>query len=128
MVREEFDPTLWFLAQDGEKIAGALLGRVREAERGWVDQVAVLRPWRKRGLGTALLRQAFEAFHRRGITRVGLGVDGQSLTGAQRLYEQVGMQVTMRIGHYEKELRPPTDTPGTIGSKNLIGEEKHGIL
>jgi len=34
MVREEFDPALWFLAQDGEKTDGALLCRVREAERG----------------------------------------------------------------------------------------------
>ncbi len=56
--------------------------------RGWIDQVAVRRPWR---------------------TRVGLGVDGQSLTGAQRLYERAGMQVTMHIGTYEKELRPGKD-------------------
>jgi len=75
MVREEFDLALWFLAQDGEKTDGALLCRVREAERGWINQVAVLRPWRKRGLGTALLWQAFDTFYRRGITRVGLVVN-----------------------------------------------------
>ena len=109
MVREEFDPMLWFIAQDGDKIAGAALCRVREAGKGWIDQVAVLRPWRKRGLGEALLRQAFAAFYSRDVPRVGLGVDGQSLTGAQRLYERVGMNITMRIGHYEKELRSGVD-------------------
>jgi len=77
--------------------------------RGWIDQVAVRRPWRKQGLGMALLQQAFGAFYQLGIPRVGLGVDGQSLTGAQRLYERAGMQVTMHIGTYEKELRPGKD-------------------
>lgn len=109
MVREEFDPTLWLLAQDGTEFAGAALCRVREAVRGWIDQVAVRRPWRKQGLGTALLQEAFSAFYQRGILRVGLGVDGQSLTGAQRLYERVGMQVTMYVGRYEKELRAGKD-------------------
>ena len=82
---------------------------VREPGNGWITQVAVLRPWRKRGLGEALLRQAFGAFYARDVLRVGLGVDGQSLTGAQRLYERVGMSVTMRIGRYEKELRSGVD-------------------
>ena len=109
MVREEFDPTLWFFAQANDEIAGAALCRVREAGRGWIDQVAVRRPWRKQGLGMALLQQAFGAFYQLGIPRVGLGVDGQSLTGAQRLYERAGMQVTMYIGTYEKELCPGKD-------------------
>ncbi len=104
MVREDFDPTLWFLACVGDEIAGAALCRIREAGRGWITQVAVRRPWRKRGLGIALLRHAFGVFRQRGIMRVGLGVDGQSLTGAQRLYERAGMQGTMHIGRYEKTL------------------------
>jgi ribosomal protein S18 acetylase RimI-like enzyme len=109
MVREEFDSTLWFFAQDNGEIVGATLCRVHEAGHGWIIQVGVRRPWRKRGLAEALLRQAFSTFYQRGITRVGLGVDAQSLTGAQRLYERVGMHVTMRIGRYEKELRPGKD-------------------
>ncbi len=109
--REDFDPSLWFFAVDEASgaIAGALLGRVREEENGWIQQLAVLRPWRRRGLGEALLRHAFTVFYQRDIKQVGLGVDGQSLTGAQRLYERVGMHVTMRIGRYEKELRPGKD-------------------
>ena len=109
--REAFDPSLWFFAVDetSGEIVGATLSRVREEGNGWIDQVAVLRPWRKRGLGEALLRHAFDAFYRRNIKQVGLGVDGQSLTGAQRLYERVGMHVTMHIGRYEKELRAGED-------------------
>ncbi len=117
MVREQFDPTLWFLAVDGERVVGAALCRVRDPESGlgWIGQVAVLASWRKRGLGSALLRHAFGVFHQCGLKRAGLGVDGESLTGAQRLYEHVGMHVTMRIGRYEKELRAGRELhPGRV--------------
>jgi mycothiol synthase len=113
MQREAFDPTLWFLAYSGTETIGAMLCRVREDGYGWVEQLAVRRPWRKQGLGIALLYHAFAAFQHRNIPRIGLAVDGQSLTGAQRLYERVGMHVTMRIGRYEKELRPGYETHKT---------------
>ena len=102
--REQFDPTLWFLAYADNEIAGAILCRVREDGNGWVEQLAVRRPWRKHGLGTALLYHAFSTFQQRNILQVGLAVDGQSLTGAQRLYERAGMHITMRIGRYERSM------------------------
>lgn len=103
------DPALWFLAQEGDQLAGAALCRVQEDGSGWIRQVAVLRPWRKQGLGLALLHHAFTKFYERGVRKVGLGVDGQSLTGAQRLYERAGMHVAARYARYEKELRPGKD-------------------
>ncbi|HEY5003006.1 MAG TPA: GNAT family N-acetyltransferase [Ktedonobacteraceae bacterium] len=104
MLREQFDLTLWFLAYSDNEIVGAILCLVREDGQGWVEQLTVLRPWRKHGLGTALLYHAFSTFQQRNILNVGLAVDGQSLTGAQRLYERAGMHITMRIGRYEKAL------------------------
>jgi ribosomal protein S18 acetylase RimI-like enzyme len=106
---EQIDRSLWFLAQDGNQMVGTALCRTRADGTGWINTVAVLRPWRKRGLGLALLHQAFAAFYQRGIRQVGLGVDAQSLTGAQRLYERAGMHVQARIARYEKELRPGKD-------------------
>ncbi len=103
--RETFDPTLWFLAMDGSQIAGLLIGYA-EPDLGWIDQVAVRRPWRRQGLGMALLRHSFGEFYRRGIHKVGLGVDAQSLTGATHLYERAGMHVARQYDRYEKELRP----------------------
>ncbi len=106
-VHENFDPSLWFLAVEGDVVVGAALCRMSDTEAvaGMVAQLAVLRPWRKRGLASALLYQAFGAFYQRGFKRVSLGVDGESLTGAQRVYERAGMSIVMRIGRYEKELR-----------------------
>ena len=108
MIRADFDPSLWFLAQHNSEIVGAALCKMRD-EEGWISSLAVRKAWRKRGLGAALLHHAFTAFWQRGVPRIGLGVDGQSLTGAQKLYERVGMHVTMRIARYEKELRAGND-------------------
>ncbi len=102
---ESFDPSLWFMAMDDSEIAGAILCRTRPDNSGWINTVAARRPWRNRGLGTALLHTAFGEFYRRNITHLALGVDSQNLTGATRLYERVGMHVSLRIASYEKQLR-----------------------
>jgi ribosomal protein S18 acetylase RimI-like enzyme len=66
----------------------------------------VRRPWRRQGLGLALLHHAFNEFYKRGKRKVGLGVDASSLTGATRLYERAGMHIHSQFDLYEKELRP----------------------
>ena len=103
--RENFDPTLWFLAMDGDEIAGFSLCRDEKESGGWVNVLGVRRPWRRKGVGLALLRHSFNEFYRRGIHDVYLGVDAQSLTGATRLYERAGMHVIRQYNSYEKELR-----------------------
>jgi mycothiol synthase len=106
---QEYDPDLWFLAMDGGEIAGASLCRNRESG-GWVDILGVRRPWRRRGLGEALLRHSFAEFFRRGVHKVGLGVDSESLTGATRLYERAGMRVAKAFDAFAKEIRPAAET------------------
>lgn len=100
-----FEPTLWFLAEVGNAAAGVALCSLAEGV-GSVDMLAVRRPWRRRGLGAALLRHAFAAFVRRGIHRIALGVDAASPTGATRLYEAAGMHLAQQYATYGKELRP----------------------
>lgn len=106
--REDFAPSLWLLAFDGDQIAGAALCR-HNLGMGWVGTLAVRRPWRRHGLGMALLQHAFAELYRHGERRVGLGVDAQSLTGATRLYERAGMRVILHVAVYQKELRPGAD-------------------
>ena len=52
----------------------------------------------------AKLRHTFVEYHRRGIRRVGLGVDAQNPTGAVRVYEKAGMRVLTEDIVFEKEL------------------------
>ena len=107
--KQNMDPTLYFLAMDGEQIAGGCLSSYRQ-EAGWVNQLAVRRPWRRLGLGLALLYQAFNSFYQRGTRKVGLGVDAGNPTGATRLYERAGMHLAHEYNVYEKELRPGNET------------------
>ncbi len=100
-----FDPTLWFIPFEGERIAGTALCECKE-EMAWVNSLSVLRPWRRKGLGLALLHHAFGKFYRRGYRTAALYVDSQNLTGATRLYERAGMHIVRQYDKYEKELRP----------------------
>jgi mycothiol synthase len=105
----DYDPSLWFVAVDGEEIAGVSLcwpRRTEDPEMGWVGTLGVRRPWRRQGLGLALLQHSFVELYGRGRRRVGLGVDASSLTGATRLYEKAGMRPIRQFDLYEKELRP----------------------
>jgi mycothiol synthase len=100
----DFDPTLWFIVREGGEIAAVLRADPERGGAGWVGAIGVLKPWRKRGLGLALLLHAFGEFYRRGQPRVALGVDAQNPTGATRLYERAGMRVAYEAIAFEKAL------------------------
>jgi ribosomal protein S18 acetylase RimI-like enzyme len=105
----DHDPSLWFLALDGDEIVGVSLCRPRIAEDpnvAYVNTLGVRRPWRRRGIALALLHHSFGELYRRGRRIVALDVDAQNLTGATRLYEKAGMHVQRQAVTFEKELRP----------------------
>jgi len=107
-----YDPTLWFLALDGDQIAGFSLCQLRTGEdpaNAWINSLGVRRPWRRRGVAKALLYHSFNELRWRGQARIGLDVDAQNLTGARRLYEQAGMHEIRQTLFLEKELRPGAD-------------------
>jgi GNAT superfamily N-acetyltransferase len=102
------DPELYVLAMDGETPAGIMIGEYSDEyeDTGWVDALAVLPDYRRKGLGLALLHHAFGLYWQREIKSVGLGVDGSSLTNAVALYERAGMHIDKKYDIYEMELRP----------------------
>ncbi len=99
-----FDPALWFIVRQGDEIAAVLRCDPERGGAGWIGAIGVLRRWRKRGLGLALLRHAFGEFYGRGQRRVALGVDAQNPTGATRLYERAGMHIAYEAAAFETEL------------------------
>ena len=92
-----------YLAFAGEEPAGGVLSKNRYAT-GWIQSLGVRRPWRRAGLGLALLLQAFGKFYELGEPSIGLGVDAESQTGATRLYEKAGMHVEVQYDTFEKRL------------------------
>ena len=108
----DHDPRLWFLAVDGNEIAGISLCAPKLAEdpeMGYVMSLGVRRLWRRQGIALGLLHHSFGEFYRRGTRKVSLDVDASSLTGATRLYEKAGMHVQRQSMSYEKVLRDGKD-------------------
>ncbi len=80
---------------------------------GYIATLGVVREWRRRGLGRALLLHSFRQLYDMGKTRAALGVDASSLTGATMLYESVGMHVAARFASYDITLRDGHDLKTT---------------
>ncbi len=101
---ERFDPRLWCVVRAGQEIAAGTISTGETYGGGFVHALFTRRPWRKQGVGAALLRDSFGRLWERGERSVGLGVDAASDTGAFRLYERAGMAPALGWVMYEKEL------------------------
>ena len=101
--RNDFDPTLVFVAEAAGEIVGVAMGYNSESG-GWIRQVAVERQWRGRGIALQLIRTVLGEFYRRGTRKVGLSVDPQNVTGALRVYERAGMHVRRQYYTYDRKL------------------------
>ena len=94
-----FDPSLWFVAHDGDEVAGdlALHRSLVRRSRAWVlpgaRRAATVAAAGSRARAPA---HSFVEMDRRGMTRASLGVDAENLTGAVALYERAGMHVERR--------------------------------
>ena len=102
-----FDPSLWTLAWEGDELAGVALAyfqRGSDDTLGWVGTLGVRTPWRRRGLGEALLRTSFAKLYARGLRRVALGVDAENVAGALRLYERAGMTKVGQVDEWVLDL------------------------
>jgi mycothiol synthase len=107
----KFDPNLFVVAWDGDEIAGGVVNEINETEnaafnrkRGWLHSVFVRRPWRRRGLGRAIVLRSLQVFRDAGMTSAGLGVDADNPTGALGLYTGTGFEVDQRSSAYRKPL------------------------
>jgi ribosomal protein S18 acetylase RimI-like enzyme len=100
---------LWRVAWEGDQVAGAVRGYINEAEneqygrkRGWVENISVRRPWRRRGLARALIAASIAVLREQGMTDGALGVDTENPSGALRLYESCGFVAVKREATYRK--------------------------
>jgi mycothiol synthase len=103
---ERYDPALWSVIRAGDEIAAGAICTADTYGGGFVQILFTRRPWRRHGVGAALLADAFRRLWEGGERSVGLGVDTESGTGAFRLYERAGMNPTLGWVQYEKALGP----------------------
>jgi mycothiol synthase len=102
--RDTFASALSPLAFDGDRMVGAVLSLDRAGDDGHIERVAVDDRYRRRGIGQALLRQAFADFA--GVGKRTCSLFTHSATGALALYEKAGMSVTMSATHLRRRLLP----------------------
>ena len=107
----ELDTGLWRVAWDGDEVAGSVMNFIYPAEnetlrkqRGWLDHVSVRRPWRRRGLASALIAASMRALRDVGMTEAALGVDAENPSGALRVYENLGFRRTRTGVAYRKAM------------------------
>ncbi len=103
---ERFDPTLWCVVRAGDQIAAGTICTGDTYGGGWDHVLFTRRPWRRQGVGAALLGDAFGRFWARGEHSGGLGVDAASDSGAFRLDDRAGMEPVLGWTVYENALRP----------------------
>jgi mycothiol synthase len=117
MIREwmdspEFQPELWQVAWDGDQVSGMVLNYIRHDEnerfnrkRGYTEDISVRRPWRRRGLATALLARSLKVLKGYGMLEAGLGVDTENPNGALQLYERLGFKRIRTMTNFRKRLQ-----------------------
>jgi mycothiol synthase len=76
----------------------------KNSKCGWILDIGVLKPFRRRKIGTRLMMQSIQALKNKGMNAVLLGVDDWNVTKAMHLYEKVGFQVVKKDLTYEREI------------------------
>jgi len=108
-----FQPDLWQVAWDiaTSQVAGQVRtyidreqNKLYDRQRGWTEFISVRRPFRRRGLARALIARSLRVQKQTGMTESALGVDGENLSGATKVYEDCGFRVVKRNTVYRKPL------------------------
>ncbi|MBI3745057.1 MAG: GNAT family N-acetyltransferase, partial [Chloroflexi bacterium] len=98
----------------GDEVAGSVLNFVFSEEnaalglrRGWLEHVSIRRPWRRRGLASALMVRSLRRLRDLGLDEGALDTDAENLTGAVRLYEALGFRRVRTSARYHKPIDAP---------------------
>lgn len=71
---------------------------------GWINDIGVLKPFRRKGIGTALMLKALHELKNKGMKNALLYVDDENPTKAIKLYEKVGFKTVKKTLLYQKKI------------------------
>jgi ribosomal protein S18 acetylase RimI-like enzyme len=93
-------PELFFIATDDDRVVGSAMAGF-DGHRGWVYYVAVHPEYRRKGIGTALMKQAETALKENGCPKLNLQIRADN-HAVQAFYEARGYVVEDRISMGKK--------------------------
>lgn len=113
MEKPTFNPGLWAVAWDttNYQVAGVVLSSIDEEEnqeynrkRAHIGPIGVRRPYRRKGLASALIAQSLKGLKDFGMTEAVLNADSENPTGALQLYERMGFSTAKQFAVYRKPM------------------------
>ncbi len=93
----------YLVAVDGDRVIGAVLGS-HDHRKGWINRLAVLPEYRRRGVAAALIQACEEALFRKGLTLVVAHVEPHNAASVQ-LFKQLGYRDEFPILYLRKSMR-----------------------
>ncbi len=104
-------PELWQVAWEGERVVGVAMPSIPVEEnhalrrrRGLLRSLAVRRPWRRRGLGRALVARSLVSLDNLGMIEAGCDVEAEDAYGTLTLFASLGFHATRRSTVYRRAL------------------------
>jgi ribosomal protein S18 acetylase RimI-like enzyme len=100
----------FFAEIDGRPVGYIYVGvdekynREKKTLSGWINDLGVIKSFRRRGIGTALMLRGLRELRSRGLETALLYVDDENPTKAIRLYEKVGFKLVKKTLIYQKTL------------------------
>jgi len=91
---------LFFVAEAGGKVVGSIMAGY-DGHRGWIYSLAVLPEYRRRGLGSRLMRHAEERLKLLGFPKINLQIM-QGNEAVEAFYRKLGYQTEQRISMGKK--------------------------
>jgi len=100
--------TSWIVYDEGVPVAYMSCSKYphdwedRGRTEAWIEGIGTIRSHRGRGIASALITKALGAFVDQGLEYACLGVDSESPTGANRIYERLGFVPEKRMITFRK--------------------------
>ncbi|MFB0514961.1 MAG: GNAT family N-acetyltransferase [Candidatus Bathyarchaeia archaeon] len=82
----------------------------KNVKGGRISGIGVLKPYRRKGVGTKLMLQGLKTIKTKGMTKAMLDTEDYNPTKPIRLYEKVGFKVVQEYLTYEKRLHACTSS------------------
>ena len=96
------NPSTCFVAEENDKIIGSIISG-HDGRRGYIHHISVLVSERKKGVGTALVKNAIEAFQSEGITKIALLVFAKNQLG-NKFWGKMGFKLRTDVVYRDKSL------------------------